>query len=78
MAGNQDLKSKVQQALNKIRPMLQADGGDIELVDVVGKVVKVKLTGACGCCPMSQMTLQMGVQRAIKEAVPEIDSVEAV
>ena len=78
MAGNQDLKSKVQQALNKIRPMLQADGGDIELVDVVGKVVKVKLTGACGCCPMSQMTLQMGVQRAIKEVVPEIESVEAV
>jgi Fe-S cluster biogenesis protein NfuA len=78
MAGNQDLKSKVQQALNKIRPMLQADGGDIELIDVVGKVVKVKLTGACGCCPMSQMTLQMGVQRAIKEVVPEIESVEAV
>ena len=78
MAGNEDLKSKVQQALNKIRPMLQADGGDIELVDVVGKVVKVKLTGACGCCPMSQMTLQMGVQRAIKEVVPEIESVEAV
>ena len=78
MAGNQDLKSKVQQALNKVRPMLQADGGDIELVDVVGKVVKVKLTGACGCCPMSQMTLQMGVQRAIKEAVPEIERVEAV
>ena len=78
MAGNQDLKSKVQQALNKIRPMLQADGGDIELVDVVGKVVKVKLTGACGCCPMSQMTLQMGVQRAVKEAVPEIEKVEAV
>ena len=78
MAGNQDLKSKVQQALNKIRPMLQADGGDIELVDVVGKVVKVKLTGACGCCPMSQMTLQMGVQRAVKEAVPVIEKVEAV
>ena len=73
-----DLKSKVQEALNKIRPMLQADGGDIELVDVVGKVVKVKLTGACGCCPMSQMTLKMGVQRAIKEVVPEIESVEAV
>ena len=78
MAGDQDLKSKVQQALNKVRPMLQADGGDIELVDVVGKVVKVKLTGACGCCPMSQMTLQMGVQRAVKEAVPEIEKVEAV
>jgi len=78
MTGDEGLKSKVQEALNKIRPMLQADGGDIELVDVVGKVVKVKLTGACGCCPMSQMTLQMGVQRAIKEVVPEIEKVEAV
>jgi len=68
----------VQEALDKIRPMLQADGGDIELVDVVGKTVKVKLKGACGCCPMSQMTLQMGVQRAVKEAVPEIESVESV
>lgn len=77
MADN-DLKSKVQDALNKIRPMLQADGGDIELVDVVGKTVKVKLKGACGCCPMSQMTLQMGVQRAVKEAVPEIETVESV
>ncbi|HOX09872.1 MAG TPA: NifU family protein [Candidatus Omnitrophota bacterium] len=77
MADN-DLKSKVQEALDKIRPMLQADGGDIELVDVVGKTVKVKLKGACGCCPMSQMTLQMGVQRAVKEAVPEIESVESV
>ncbi len=75
---DKDLKSKVQEALNKIRPMLQADGGDIELVDVVGKIVKVKLKGACGCCPMSQMTLQMGVQRAVKEAVPEIESVESV
>ncbi len=78
MAGDEGLKSKVQEALNKIRPMLQADGGDIELVDVIGKVVKVKLTGACGCCPMSQMTLQMGVQRAIKDVVPEIEKVEAV
>jgi len=75
---DKDLKSKVQEALDKIRPMLQADGGDIELVDVIGKTVKVKLKGACGCCPMSQMTLQMGVQRAVKEAVPEIESVESV
>jgi Fe-S cluster biogenesis protein NfuA len=78
MADNRDLKPKVQEALNKIRPQLQADGGDIELVDVAGKTVKVKLTGACGCCPMAQMTLQMGVQRAIKDAVPEIEKVEAV
>ncbi|MFA6355750.1 MAG: NifU family protein [Candidatus Omnitrophota bacterium] len=78
MADTKDLKSKVKEALEKIRPMLQADGGDIELVDIVGKTVKVKLKGACGCCPMSQMTLQMGVQRAVKEAVPEIENVEAV
>lgn len=78
MADGQELKERVQNALNKVRPMLEADGGNIELIDVVGKVVKVKLTGACGCCPMSQMTLQMGVQRVIKEAVPEIEKVEAV
>jgi Fe-S cluster biogenesis protein NfuA len=78
MAEANELKAKVQEALEKIRPMLQADGGDIELVDVVDKVVKVKLKGACGCCPMSQMTLQMGVQRAIKEAIPEIERVESV
>lgn len=78
MAENQELKTKVQNALNRIRPALQADGGDVELVDVVGKVVKVRLTGACGGCPMSQMTLQMGIQRAIKEVVPEIERVEAV
>lgn len=78
MAEGQELKEKVQNALNKIRPMLEADGGNIELIDVVGKVVKVKLTGACGCCPMSQMTLKMGVQSVIKEAVPEIEKVEAV
>lgn len=78
MAENQEIRTKVQDALNKIRPALQADGGDVELIDVVGKVVKVRLTGACGGCPMSQMTLQMGIQRAIKEVVPEIEQVEAV
>lgn len=78
MSESEELKDKVQSALNKIRPMLQADGGDVELVDVVEKTVKVKLTGACGGCPMAQMTLQMGVQRAIKEVVPEIERVEAV
>lgn len=78
MAENQEIRTKVQDALNKIRPALQADGGDVELVDVVGKVVQVRLTGACGGCPMSQMTLQMGIHRAIKEVVPEIERVEAV
>ena len=73
------MKDKVQAVLNKIRPALQADGGDIELVDVTPDgVVKVKLTGACGCCPMSQMTLKMGVERAIKKEVPQVKEVIAV
>jgi len=72
------MREKVEKAIEKIRPFLQQDGGDIELVDVVGGVVKVKLKGACGCCPMSQMTLKNGVERALKEEIPEIISVEAV
>ena len=70
------MKEKVEAALNKIRPMLQADGGDVQLVEVTDDgTVKVKLTGACGCCPMSQMTLKMGVERIIKEDVPEVKKV---
>lgn len=70
------MKEKVEQALNKIRPSLQADGGDIELIDVTEDgVVKVKLTGACGGCPMSQMTLKMGVERILKQEVPEVKEV---
>jgi Fe-S cluster biogenesis protein NfuA len=72
------MKESVQLALEKIRPSLQADGGDIELVDVVDGVVKVKLTGACGGCPMSQMTLKMGVEKALKQQVPEVKRVESV
>ena len=72
------MKEKVEKALEKIRPALQADGGNIELVDVVDGIVKVRLTGACGSCPMSQMTLKMGVERALKEQVPEVKSVENV
>ena len=73
------LKEKVESALIRIRPMLERDGGSIELVEVTedGKV-KVKLTGACGSCPMSQMTLKMGVERVLRESVPEIKSVDAV
>ncbi len=73
------IKENVQAALDRIRPQLQADGGDVELVDVEdsGKVL-VKLTGACGGCPMSQMTLKMGIERVIKSAVPEVTVVEAV
>lgn len=73
------MRDKVESAINKIKPMLQADGGDIELIEVTQDgVVKVRLTGACGCCPMSQMTLKMGVERVIKKEVPEIKEVVAV
>ncbi|HEX9949361.1 MAG TPA: NifU family protein [Thermodesulfobacteriota bacterium] len=70
------MREKVEAALAKIRPTLQADGGDVELVDVIDGVVKVRLTGACGTCPMSTMTLKMGVERILKEQIPEIKSVE--
>lgn len=73
------MKEQVQQALDKIRPALQRDGGDVDLVEVTDDgIVKVKLKGACGGCPMSQMTLKMGIEKVVKEAVPEIKSVESV
>ncbi|NIA10890.1 MAG: NifU family protein [Nitrospiraceae bacterium] len=72
------MNEKIKTAIDKIRPSLQMDGGDIELVGVEDNIVKVKLKGACGSCPMSTMTLKMGVERIIKEMVPEIQSVEAV
>ncbi|MDD5044479.1 MAG: NifU family protein [Candidatus Omnitrophica bacterium] len=73
------MREKVEKALEKIRPMLAADGGNVELVDVSSDgVVKLKLTGACGCCPMSSMTLKMGIERILKKEVPEIKSVEAI
>ncbi|MBW2064143.1 MAG: NifU family protein [Deltaproteobacteria bacterium] len=73
------MKEKVEDALNKVRPSLQADGGDVQLIDVgEDGVVKVKLTGACGGCPMSQMTLKMGIEKVLKQNVPEISKVEAV
>ncbi len=72
------MKEKVEAALNEIRPMLQADGGNVELVDITGKIVKVRLQGACAGCPMSQMTLKNGIERILKEKIPDIESVEAV
>lgn len=72
------MKEKVQEVLDKIRPGLQSDGGDVELVDVDGAVVKVRLKGACAGCPMSQMTLKNGIERILKEEIPEVDSVESV
>lgn len=72
------MEEKVTKVLESIRPGLQMDGGDIELVAVQDGVVKVRLVGACAGCPMSMMTLQMGVERAIKREIPEIIRVEAV
>jgi Fe-S cluster biogenesis protein NfuA len=73
------MKDQVEKALQEVRKMLAADGGDIELVDVSadGKV-KVRLKGACGCCPMSQMTLKMGVEKFLKKEVPQVKEVIAV
>ena len=73
------MKEKVEQALAKIRPALQADGGDVDLVEVgEDGVVKVRLRGACGGCPMSQLTLKMGIERILKKEVPEVTAVESV
>ncbi|MGD0232808.1 MAG: NifU family protein [Syntrophorhabdales bacterium] len=69
------MKEKVEKVIGKLRPMLQRDGGDIELVDVTDGVVKVRLTGACGSCPMSMMTLKMGVENALKKEIPEVKEV---
>jgi Fe-S cluster biogenesis protein NfuA len=66
---------KIKVALNKIRPMLQADGGDVELVDVEDGIVKVRLQGACAGCPMSQMTLKNGIESFLKKEIPEVKSV---
>jgi Fe-S cluster biogenesis protein NfuA len=73
-----DLKKSVELALEKIRPMLQRDGGDIELVEVTNGVVKVRLTGACKGCPMSQMTLKQGVEKLLLKEVPGLKEVQAV
>ena len=72
------MREKIEKALENIRPSLQMDGGDIELVSIEDGIVKVRLTGACGGCPMSQMTLKEVVERAIIEAVPEVKKVVAV
>ncbi len=72
------MEEQVKEAIERIRPSLQMDGGDIELVGIEGKTVKVRLRGACGSCPMSVMTLKLGVERIVKEMVPEIECVEAV
>jgi len=72
------LKDQVAKALDEMRPKLQADGGDLELRDVVDGVVKVKLIGACAGCPMSTMTLKMGIEQFLKKKIPEVVRVDAV
>lgn len=72
------MKEKIEKVLDEIRPSLQADGGDVEFVDFEDGVVKVRLKGACAGCPMSQMTLAMGIERVLKERITEVEKVEAV
>ncbi len=72
------LRERVEQALDAIRPYIQGDGGDIELLDVTDGIVQIRLAGACVGCMHSMMTLQVGVERMLKEAVPEIKAVEAM
>jgi Fe-S cluster biogenesis protein NfuA len=72
------MREEVEKALAKIRPMLERDGGSVELVDVDGTTVKVRLTGACKGCPMSQMTLKAGIERIVKQEVPQVTEVVAV
>ena len=71
------MKERVQEAIEKIRPMLQRDGGDVELVDVKDGIVTVRLKGACHGCPMAQMTLKNGIEKLLKREVPEVRSVQA-
>ena len=75
---NETLKEKVQKAIAEVRPNLQADGGDIELVDVENGIVKVKLKGACAGCPMSAMTVKWGIENFLKKKIPEVAKVETI
>jgi len=73
------MEEEIKEALEQVRPMLQADGGNVELVEVTKDgVVKLRLTGSCGCCPMSQMTLKMGIEKILRKAVPSIKEVIAI
>jgi Fe-S cluster biogenesis protein NfuA len=74
----ESIKKRVQEALDEIRPQIQLDGGDVELVAVEEQIVKVRLVGHCAGCPMAAMTLKNGVEALIKQRIPEIQKVEAV
>jgi len=71
------MRDKVEEVLNKIRPSLMRDGGNVELIDVNDGTVKVKLTGACAGCPMSTLTLKMGIEQVLKQEIPEVKEVVA-
>ncbi len=75
---NEEIKVKIDQAISEVRPMLQMDGGDIELIEVVGKSAKVRLRGHCVGCPGAAMTLKFGVERRIRELVPEFEQLITV
>jgi Fe-S cluster biogenesis protein NfuA len=70
--------TNIETVLDELRPYLMADGGNVELVEVEGPVVRLRLQGACGSCPSSAMTLKMGIERKLKESIPEISEVEQV
>ncbi|MBN2417268.1 NifU family protein [bacterium] len=72
------MDKQIKEALDKVRPSLQADGGDVEFVSYSDGIVHVRLQGSCAGCPMSQMTLKLGIEKFLKEQIPEIKSVEAV
>ncbi len=72
------MKERIKMVIDKIRPSLQADGGDVEFVDFENGIVKVRLKGACAGCPMSQMTLKAGIEKFLKQEIPEVVSVESV
>jgi Fe-S cluster biogenesis protein NfuA len=78
-AANQELETKVKNVLDQIRPYLQADGGDVEFIEMTeDKIVNVRLLGMCGNCPHSQMTLKSGIEAAVKRVLPEINAVESI
>ncbi|WJI23484.1 NifU family protein [Thermosynechococcus sp. B0] len=79
MAATLELSQEnVEKVLDELRPYLMADGGNVELVEIEGPVVRLRLQGACGACPSSTMTLRMGIERKLKEAIPEIAEVQQV
>jgi len=79
MTQNTELEQKVKNVIEQIRPYLQADGGDVEFIDMTDdNIVNIRLLGMCGNCPHSQMTLKNGIEAAVKKAIPEINSVESV